>query len=107
MILNLEMVFFFNKQVSVKPEIPEQLNKYKLSLGNIGEGNFAIVKSAEHIKTGQMVAIKIIDKNIVKKDHRLQERMDKEVRYKYYLLIMHNVKHLNSSIIQNRKISTF
>lgn len=39
----------------------------------LGEGNFAKVKLAENTYTGQMVAIKIIDKMMVFRDELMEQ----------------------------------
>nr|KAJ3419811.1 MAP/microtubule affinity-regulating kinase 3 [Polyrhizophydium stewartii] len=65
--------------------VTERANKPKAaSIGyydlekNIGEGNFAKVKLATHILTGQKVAVKIIDKN--KLDKTTAKKLFREVR---------------------------
>jgi serine/threonine protein kinase len=53
--------------------VPSNLNDNFELLEQLGEGAFAKVKKAKHKATGQLVAIKLIDKKqIVSDPHQLQ-----------------------------------
>ena len=55
------------------------INNYKY-IKTIGEGTFGKVKLAIHIITGEKVAIKILEKNLIK-GHSEYERIEKEIKY--------------------------
>jgi len=54
----------------------------------LGRGHFAVVKLARHVNTGQLVAVKMIDKtklDVMATSHLLQE-----VRYKLLFILKEN-----------------
>lgn len=59
-----------------------KIGKYRL-IKTIGKGNFAKVKLAKHIPTGQEVAIKIIDKTQL--NHSSLQKLSREVRIMKFL----------------------
>ena len=59
-----------------------ELSNYKY-IKNIGEGTFGKVKLAIHILTGEKVAIKILQKSLIKGEKQY-ERIQNEIKY-YYL----------------------
>ena len=63
--------------------------RYKL-LSTLGKGKFAVVKLAQHLLTGEEVAIKVIDKN--KLDSLSKQHLYKEVNFVFRNLIMTELK---------------
>ncbi|KAA6362011.1 MAG: putative Calcium/calmodulin-dependent protein kinase type 1, partial [Streblomastix strix] len=67
--------------------VPSNLTANYEVMEQLGEGNFAKVKKAKNKKTGQLVAIKFIDKSKVVTDPRQIEALFSEIN------IMQNMKH--------------
>ncbi|KAK6920922.1 Kinase associated domain 1 (KA1) [Dillenia turbinata] len=61
------------------------LHNYRI-IKNIGHGNYAKVVSAEHLPTGNMVAIKILDRHKMKQD-KMEENVKREI--KIFRLLVH------------------
>jgi len=55
-------------------------------LGTLGEGSFGKVKEAIHVKSGEKIAIKILEKSRIKKDDDL-------LRIKREITILKKVRH--------------
>ncbi|EPS71153.1 hypothetical protein M569_03606, partial [Genlisea aurea] len=60
-----------------QPNIKRRIGKYEVGR-TIGEGSFAKVKFARNCDTGQAVAIKILDKDMVLK-HKMAEQIRREI----------------------------
>lgn len=61
------------KRAALSPKVKRRVGKYELGR-TIGEGTFAKVRFAKNTENGEPVAIKILDKEKVKR-HRLVEQV--------------------------------
>ncbi|PWZ55779.1 CBL-interacting protein kinase 31 [Zea mays] len=75
------------KRAALSPKVKRRVGKYELGR-TIGEGTFAKVRFAKNTENGEPVAIKILDKEKVKR-HRLVEQIKREI------CIMKLVRHPN------------
>lgn len=81
----------------VKPELLDangnpahQIGKYQI-IRNLGEGSFGKVKLAQHLVTGQKVALKIINRKTLAKSD-MQGRIEREISYLRLLRHPHIIK---------------
>jgi MAP/microtubule affinity-regulating kinase len=70
-------------------DVPTNITEEYELLEQLGEGNFAKVRKARHIKTKKEVAVKLIDKATIVTDRKQLLAMFNEI------VIMRNVQHPN------------
>jgi serine/threonine protein kinase len=76
------------KLVASPRKVKRQVGKYELGR-TLGEGTFAKVRFAKNVETEEHVAIKILEKEKIMKQHKMVEQIKREIS------IMKLVKHPN------------